>query len=135
ADFGETIDVRLARAEVAALDRVVKKPENAIAVVLIILRRVDSALRRDRVRAPWRILIAKAFHLVAELAERRRRRAACESRADDDDFKFPPIRRVDELRIELVLLPLFFERAAGDFCVEAVCHFKYPIITAIGIET
>ena len=47
ADLRQAIDVRFARAEIAALHRVVEEAVDAVAVVLIILRGVDSALRRD----------------------------------------------------------------------------------------
>src|SRR2546430_6053007 len=49
--LGEPVDVRLARAEVAALDGVVEQPVDRVAVVLVVLRGVDAALRGDRVRA------------------------------------------------------------------------------------
>ena len=49
ADLGEAVDVGLARAEVAALDGVVEKAINAIAVVLIVLGGVDAALGGDGV--------------------------------------------------------------------------------------
>ena len=52
ADLRQPVNVRFARAEIAALHRVVEQPVNAVAVVLIILRRVDAALRGDGVRAP-----------------------------------------------------------------------------------
>src|SRR5690606_41788945 len=51
-DLGEAVDVRLAGAEVAALDRVVEEAEDAVAVVLVVLGRVDAALGRDGVRPP-----------------------------------------------------------------------------------
>ena len=49
ADLGEAIDVGLARTEVAALDGIVEKAINAIAVVLIVLGGVDAALGGDGV--------------------------------------------------------------------------------------
>jgi hypothetical protein len=51
ADLREPVDVSLSRAEVAALDGVVEEPVDAVAVVAVVLRGVDSALRRDAVRA------------------------------------------------------------------------------------
>ena len=48
----EPVHVRFAGAVVAALDRVVEQSVDAVAVVLVVLGRVDAALRRDRVRAP-----------------------------------------------------------------------------------
>src|SRR5262249_27397908 len=43
-ELGQSIDVGLAGAEVAALDRVVEQAKDAVAVVLVIFRRVDAAL-------------------------------------------------------------------------------------------
>ena len=65
ADLRQAINVRLARPEIAALHRVVKQPEHAVAVAVIILRGVDPALRRDAVRPARRILKAEALHVVA----------------------------------------------------------------------
>src|SRR5690606_9547283 len=50
-DLGEPVRVGLARAEVAALDRVVEQPVDAVAVVAVVLGRVDAALSGDRVGA------------------------------------------------------------------------------------
>ena len=47
ADLGEAVDVRLAGAEVAALDGVVEEAVDAVAVVLVVLGGVDAALRGD----------------------------------------------------------------------------------------
>ena len=47
AHLGQPVDVGLARAEVAALDRVVEQPADRVAVVLVVLGGVDAALRRD----------------------------------------------------------------------------------------
>src|SRR5690606_15084862 len=55
-ELGEAVDVRLARAEVAALHGVVEEAEDAVAVVLVVLGRVDAALRGDRVGAPRAVL-------------------------------------------------------------------------------
>ena len=48
ADLGQPVDVGLPRAEVAALDRVVEQPVDRVAVVAVVLGRVDPALGRDR---------------------------------------------------------------------------------------
>jgi hypothetical protein len=50
ADLGEAVHVGLAGAEVAALDGVVEQPVHAVAVVAVVLRGVDPALRGDAVR-------------------------------------------------------------------------------------
>ena len=60
ADLRQAIDVGLARAEIAALDGVVKQPVDAVAVVLIILGGVDAALGGDAVGAARAVLKAEA---------------------------------------------------------------------------
>ena len=71
ADLRQPVYVTLASAEVPALDCAVKKAVNAIAVVRVILRRIDSPLRGDGMRAAWRILKTETFHSIAQLTERR----------------------------------------------------------------
>ena len=60
------------------------------------------------------------LHLVAELAERRRGRRAAEAGADDDDLEPPLVRRVHELHVELVVVPLLGDGPVGDLGVEVV---------------
>src|SRR5439155_5230449 len=76
ADLCEAVDVGLSRAEIAAFDGVVEKPPDRVAVVLIVLRGVDAALRRDGMGAPRAVLEAEAGDLVAQLGERRGGRRA-----------------------------------------------------------
>ena len=47
AELGQPVDVGLAGAEVAALDRVVEEAVDAVAVVLVVLGGVDAALGGD----------------------------------------------------------------------------------------
>ena len=115
ADLREAVDVRFARAEIAAFDGVVEKAVNAVAVVLVILGGVDAALRGDAVRAAGAVLEAEALHLVAEFRERGRGGSAGESAADDDDVKLPLVRGVDELHVKFVLVPLLRDWTGGDF--------------------
>jgi hypothetical protein len=107
------MDVALARAEVAALDGVVEQPVHAVAVVLVVLRGVDAALRGDRVRAARRILEAEAGDVVAELGQRRCCRRSGEAGADDDDLVLALVGRVDQLEVELGLGPLLADGTGG----------------------
>ena len=119
-DLGEAIDVGLAGAEVAALDGVVEKAVNGVAVVAVVFRGVDAALRGDGVGAARRVLVAEAFHVVAQLGKAGRGGATREAGADHDDVEFPLVGRIDELRVHLVAHPFPLKRAGGDFTVE--CH-------------
>ena len=112
-------------AEVAALDGVVEQAVNRVAVVLVVLRGVDAALRGDRVRAARRVLEAEARDVVAELGERRGRGAAGEAGADDDDLVLALVRRVDQLHLELRAFVHFCSIGPdGNACVEL--HSQLP---------
>ncbi len=114
ADLRQPVDVGLARAEVAALDRVVEQPVDAVAVVPVVLGRVDAALRRDRVRPPGRVLEAETLHLVAQLAQRGRRGAPGQPAAHHDHGELPLVRRVHQLHLEPVLVPFLLDGTARD---------------------
>ena len=111
ADLGEAVDVGLPRAVVAALDGVVEEPVDGVAVLLVVLRGVDAALRGDRVRAARGVLVAERLDVVAGLAERGRRRGAGQAGADDDDRELAAVGRVDEAGLELPVLPAVRDRA------------------------
>ena len=117
--FREPVDVRLAAAEVAALDGVVEEAVDAVAVVAVVLGGVDAALRRDAVRPPRRVLEAEAQHLVARVRRATGRGArAGQPGADDDDRVLRLVRRVDELLVPLVPRPLLGQRPGGHLRVE-----------------
>ena len=111
ADLRQSVDVGFAAAEVAAFDRVVEEPINAVAVVLIILRGVDSALRGDAVGAPRTILKAETLDVVAKFGERSRGRSAGKSGADDDDVVLAFVGRIDQLHIESMPVPAILDRS------------------------
>ena len=117
-DLREPVHVRFAGAVVAALHGVVEEAIDRVAVTLVVLRRVDAALRRDRVRAPGRVVEREGVDVVAELAERCRGGAAGETGADDDDLEPAAVVRSDELHVELVLVPHLLDRSVGDLGVE-----------------
>ena len=117
ADLGEPVDVGLPGAEVAALDGVVEQPVDRVAVVAVVLGRVDAALGGDGVRAAGRVLVAERLDVVAQLAEGRGGRAAGQAGADDDDVELALVGRVDQLGAELALLPALLDRPVGSLGV------------------
>ena len=112
ADLGQPVDVRLAAAVVAALDRVVEEPVGGVAVALVVLGRVDAALGGDRVGPARGVLVAERLHDVAGLAERGRGRGAGQAGADDDDREPATVGGVGDPGLELAGLPPLVERAA-----------------------
>src|SRR5207253_6894314 len=132
AQLRQAIYVCLACAEVTALHRVVEQTVDAVAVALIILRCIDTALRGNAVRAARRIVVREAVNVVAELAECRGCSATSETRTDHDDFVFPLVRRIHEFHVVITSFPLGLDRARRDFGIEL--HSITPSITAIGNE-
>ncbi len=122
ADLGQSVDVRLPRAVVAALDGVVEQPVDGVAVLLVVLGRVDAALGGDRVRPARRVLVAEGLHVVAGLAERGRGGAAGQAGADDDHVELAPVRRVDQAGLELAGAPALVDRALGRLGVARSGH-------------
>ena len=116
--LGEPPHVRLARAEVAALDRVGEQPVDRVAVVRVVLGRVDPALGGDRVRAAGRVLEAESLDRVAHPGQRGGGARARQPGPDDRDHVVGPPPRPDQLVVVLPDPPLLFERAFGDAGVE-----------------
>ena len=130
ADLGQPVDVGLPGAEITALDRVVEQPKDAVAVVAIVLRRVDATLRRDRVRTPRRVLEAERADLIAQLGQRGRRRTTGQAGAHNDDLHLALVRRVHQLHPEAATLPAGVDRAAGrrgvvDRCADGVVRVRH----------
>ncbi len=112
-DLREAVHIGLAGAEVAALDGVVEQAVHGVAVVAVVLRGVDAALRGDRVGAARGVLVAELDHVVALFGEGGARRAAGQAGADDDDGVLAPVGRVDQLGLEAAGVPAVGDRAPG----------------------
>jgi hypothetical protein len=93
--LGEPIHVRLAGAKVSPLYRVVKQAIDTVPVVLVVLRRVDAALRGNTVCTARTVVDAKGFDPVSEFGKRRRCRCPREPRAHNNDCVLPLVRGAD----------------------------------------
>src|SRR5262249_14603439 len=103
-----------------------EQPVNAVAVVLVILGRVDAALRCDRMRASWRILKTKAFYVVSELTEGRRGRSAGETGAHHNDLKLPPVVGAYQSSMVPVISPFLCQRSRRNLWIKCSDHaLKY----------
>ena len=116
--LGQSVDVGLAGAVVAALDRVVEQAEDRVTVTVVVLRGVDPALGGDRVRATSRVVEREGLHVVAQFGHRGGGRRTCEAGPDDDDVELPLVVRVDQAHLELVVLPHVLDRLVRDLGVE-----------------
>ena len=110
--------IRLPRSEIPTLHRVIKQPMHRVPVVLIVLRRIDPTLRRNRVRTPRAVLKAKTLHFVAQLRKGRRCRSTRQTTAHHNDGILALVLRIDQFRVLLVAGPLFSHRTGGNLGVE-----------------
>lgn len=69
-NFRQAVDVGFTGAEVAALHGVIEQAVDGVAVVLVVLGRVDAALGRNGVGAAGAVLVAEALDVVAKLGKR-----------------------------------------------------------------
>jgi hypothetical protein len=139
ADFSEPVNVRFARTKIAAFDRVIEKPVNTIAIVLVILGGVNPSLRGDGVRAARGILIAEALYVVTKFAQRRCSRTAGEAGADNNDLKLAAVVRTNEPAVIAVGGPLFIDRPGRNLCLKRTNHsccagLMSPSKTETGID-
>src|SRR5207248_961480 len=117
--LGESVDVRLARPVIAALHSVIEEPINAVAIVLIIFRCIDSALRGDGMRPARRIVKDETLYVVSELAKRSRRGRTGKTSADDNNVVLALIGRIDELVMRLCVRPLAPDGSWRSFGIES----------------
>src|SRR6185295_18186774 len=103
--------------EVAALHRVVKQPIDTVAIVLIVLGRIDPTLRRDAMRSPRAVLKAEALDVVSELGQRRRSRSTRQAGAHHDDRVLALVGWIYQLHFELAPVPGRFDRPGGQLRV------------------
>ena len=115
ADFSETVNVRFASAEIAALDRIVEETIDGVVVVLIVFRSVDTALRGDGVSATRTVGDAEDLDVIAKFREGRRGGRAAETSTDDDDIQLALVGRADDFHLSLEVGPFFGQRARRDF--------------------
>ena len=135
----ESIDIRFPRAKIAALDRVIKEAKDAVAVVRVIFRGVDSALGCDAMGAARAVLVAERFDVVTLLRQRRRGRAAGQTGSDHNDLELATIVRRNQSGVVLMPAPFFRQRAMGHLRIERAdhgcgCNFTRPRRTAVGME-
>ena len=110
ADRGQTVDVRLAGAVVAALHGVVEQAVDGVTVVLVVLRSVDAALGGDGMGTTRRVLVTEVLDAVTSLTKGGSSGATGQTSADDDDGHLAAVGRVDQTRGELTISPDLLDR-------------------------
>ncbi len=133
ADLGQPVDVCLAGAEIPALDGVMKKTPDAVAVVLVILGGVDPSLGRDGMRAARAVMETERLHPVAQFGERGGRRGPGQPGTDHDHLVLPLVGGVHQPDGGLEVFPLVGQRAGRNAGVQFHV-FQTPSNTASGIE-
>ena len=139
AHLGEAVHVGLAGAEVAALDGVVEEAVDRVAVVAVVLRGVDAALRGDGVGAAGRIVDGEGLDVVAEFAEGGGGRRAGQAGADHQHGVLALVGGIHQPGVVLVGLPLFGQRAGRNAVVQhagclggGIGAHGWPPVTGVG---
>ena len=114
-DLSEPIHIGFSGAEITAFDRVIKQSPDTIAVVLVVLRRIDSSLRGNAVCPPRTIVETKALHVIPKLSQGRRRTRAGKAGTDNDHGELPFVVGADQLFAEPVPIPFAFQRSGRNF--------------------
>ncbi len=114
ADFRQTIYVRLACAVVATLDGVIIETIDGVTIVLVVLRRVDTTLRSNRVRTTGAVLNTEVQHIESHLCEGRSSRRSGKTGTYHDDVQTAFVSRVHQFLVVLVIGPFQLQRSLRD---------------------
>ena len=107
AHFGQTIDVGLTGAVVAALDGVAEEALDAVAVVLIVLGSIDATLGCNGVGTARRILYAENIHVEAQCSQRGGSRGTGKACSYHDDINLALVGGIDQFLAGFVVGPFF----------------------------
>ena len=116
--FGQAVHVGFASAEVTTLNGIVEQTINGVAIVLVVLSSVDTALGCNGVCTARAILDAERLDIVTKFTEGSGSRCTCKASTHDNHCELTLVSRVHELEFELVLGPLFFDGTTGDFRIK-----------------
>src|ERR1700730_700026 len=122
ANLGEAIDVRFPRTKIATFDRVVEQPEHAVAVVLVIFRRVNTTLGSDAVRTPRTILETEAFDAISKFGRESRCRGSRQSTSDHQNIKLSFVVWTDQFGLIPVFSPFRLQRTGRNLGTEGRVH-------------
>ena len=110
AHFREPVDIGFAAPVVATLDGIIEKAVHGVVVILVVLRGIDTALRRNRVGAARGIADTEDLDIVSEFSERSRCRCTAKTGTYDDYLEFPLVVGTDDPDFGLAPGPFLGER-------------------------
>ena len=115
AQFGQSEDVGLTRTKITAFLGIVKKSKDRIAVILVILGRVDASLGGNAVGAPGTVLKTETLDLVTHGGQGRGGGGSGQARADHDDRVAGSIAGADQADVIEVGCPLLLDATGRNF--------------------
>ena len=110
AHFRQTIYVGFAGTVVAPLDGIVEKTVDAVAVVLIVLGRIDTALRGDGVRPAGTVGNAEYLYIETQRAQRSGRRSPSKAGSHHNHIELAFVGGVHQMLFSLIFSPLLRQR-------------------------
>ena len=116
--FGKAVHVRFTSTEVAAFYRIIEQTVNGVAIVRVILRRIDTALSGNRVGTARRILIAESQNIVAEFSERSGSACAGKTGSHHNHLEFTLVRGVHQFKFKFMASPLFGDISTRNMSIQ-----------------
>ena len=126
--LGQTPDIGFTRAKVAPFLRVLKEAKNCIAVIAVVLGRVNSPLGGNTMRTAWTILETKALDIIAHSRHRCGSQSTSEAGSHDYNFIFGTISRSDETDMIKMGLPFLCNRTGWDLSIEFHSYSVTPAV-------
>jgi len=65
----QAVNIGFSGSKIAPFYRVIKKPPNAVAIILVILGGIDTPLSSDAMRASRGILNTEGFYMISKLSQ------------------------------------------------------------------
>ena len=127
--LGQTIDVGLAGAVVAALHGVVEQAVNRVTVVLVVLCGIDASLCGDGVCTTGRVLNAEVEYFETHFAQRGGCAGSGQARAHHDDVKTALVGGVYQFLMSFVVGPLLGYRSFRYFRIYSSHFFAVLVVS------
>ncbi len=128
-DLGQAVDVGFPGPEIAALYGVVKEAKNGVTVVLVVFCRIDPALSGNGMGPARAVLDAEGFDIIAKFTQGRSCRSPGQAGADNNNFIFAFVGRVDQFIVKFAGIPFVGQRSCWYLCVKL-----YFFIISISVD-
>ena len=116
-NFSQTINVSFTSTVVTTLDCIIEQTINGVAIILIVLSSIDTALCCDRVCTTRRVLDTEVQHIESHFCQRSCSRSTGQTSTYHDDIQTTLVCRVHQFLVIFIIFPLLSQWALRDFWI------------------